>query len=48
MEEESEAQNSEYVISGEQSQDRKPGTLIPDVCCVCVCVCVCSAMSDSL
>ena len=42
MEEESEAQNSEYVISGEQSQDRKPGTLIPDVCCVCVCVCVCA------
>ena len=45
MEEESEAQNSEYVISGEQSQDRKLGTLIPDVCCVCVCVCAQSCLT---
>ena len=44
MEEETEAQNSEYVIPGEQCQDVKLGTVIPDVCCVCVC----SVMSDSL
>ena len=43
MEEETEAQNSEYVISGEQSQDLKLGTLTPDACCVCAC----SVMSDS-